>query len=120
MIENRKHERYDKEIKVEFSISDSDIINNADGKIINISLGGLYITTDLLLEKNSRLDLKFSFVKDDELVILKTIGDILRSGDISSDAELNENYSFSPEDGNYFAAVKFMEPFIELSLLFQE
>ena len=120
MIENREYPRYDKEIKVEYSISDSDIINNANGKIINISLGGLYIITTLLVEKNLKLDLKFSFVKNDELVILKTIGNVLRSGDISSDAELNKNYSFSPEDGKYFAAIKFLEPFIELSLLFQE
>ena len=119
MIDNREHARYDKDIEVEYSISDSDIINNTNGKIINISLGGMYILTNLLVEKNSKLDLKFSFVKDDELVVLKTAGNILRSGDIS-DIEINEKYTVSPDDGKYFAAIKFLEPFIELSLLVED
>ena len=117
MTENRKYPRYDKKIEIEYSISDSDIISNAKGKIINISLGGMYIITDLLVEKNLKLDLKFSIVKDDELVILRNIGTVLRSGDVTSDLELNEKYILSHDDGKYFSAIKFLEPFIELSLL---
>ena len=120
MIENRTHERYDKEIEIEYSISDSDIIDNTSGKILNISLGGMYIVTNLLVEKNSKLDLKLSFVKDDELVVLKTSGNILRSGDVSSDIEINEKYTLLTDDGRYFAVIKFLEPFIELSLLFED
>ncbi|MCL1865011.1 MAG: PilZ domain-containing protein [Spirochaetes bacterium] len=120
MIESRKYQRYDKEIKVEYSISDSDIINSVAGKILNISLGGVYIITDLLVEKNLKLDLKFSFVKDDELIILKTIGAVLRSGDRNSDLDINKKYHFFSDDGMYFAAIKFFEPFVELSLLSQE
>jgi len=120
MIDNRIHERHDKEVEIEYSISDSDIINNTNGKIINISLGGMYIITKLLVEKNSKLDLKFSFVKDDGLVVLRTAGSILRSGDVSSDAEMNEKYMIAPDDGQYFAAIKFLEPFIALSLLLEK
>jgi hypothetical protein len=120
MNEHREYPRYTKDIKIEYSISDSDSISNTEGKIINISLGGMYIITELLVEKNLKLDLKVSFVKDDELIMLETMGTILRSGKITSDTELNENYSFSSVDGKYFAAIKFLEPFIELSLLLQE
>jgi hypothetical protein len=120
MTEKRKHPRYGKNIEIEYSISDNDIISNTNGKIINISLGGIYIITDLLVEINLKLDLKFSFVKDDKLVILKTTGTVLRSGDISSNLELNKKYRFSPDDGKYFAAIKFFEPFIEFSLHLQE
>jgi len=117
MIENRKYTRYDKKIEVEYSISDNDIISNTIGKIINISLGGMYIITDLLVEKNSKLNLKFSIVKDGELVILKNTGTVLRSGEITSDSDLNANYSLLPDDGKYYAAIKFLEPFVELSML---
>ena len=120
MIENRSHERHNKEIEIEYSIYDSDIIDNTSGKILNISLGGMYIVTNLLVEKNSKLDLKLSFVKDDELVVLKTAGNILRSGDVSSDAEVKKKYTLLPDDGRYFAVIKFREPFIELSLLFED
>jgi len=120
MMDNRLHERHDKEVEIEYSIADSDIISNTNGKIINISLGGMYIITNLLVDKNSKLDLKFSFVKDDELIVLKAAGSILRSGDVGSDTEMNEKYTISPDDGKYFAAIKFLEPFIELSLFLEE
>jgi len=119
MIENRKYTRYDKKIEVEYSTSDNDIISNTTGKIINISLGGMYIITDLLVEKNSKLNLNFSFVENDELIILKNTGTVLRSGEITSDSDLNANYNLLPSDGKYYAAIKFLEPFMELSLYFQ-
>ena len=120
MIDNRAHERYIKEMEVEFSVSGNDNINKVKGKIVNISLGGIYIITDTLIEKNSKLDLKISFYNDDELIAMETAGNILRSGDVTSDVEINEKYTISPDDGKYFAAIKFFEPFIELSLIFDE
>jgi hypothetical protein len=69
------------------------------------------------VQKNSDLDLLFSFVKDDELIVLKTKGTVLRSGTADLDLENGKKYKFSPEDGAFFAVVKFAEPFIELSCL---
>jgi len=117
MNDNREHARYDKEMKIEYSFSDSSIISNTQGKIYNISLGGIYMITELLVDKNLSLDLLFSFVKDDELIILKTTGVVLRSGTVISDSVVNKKYKLSPEDGGFFAVVKFSEPFIELSFM---
>lgn len=117
MNENREYVRYNKEMKIEYSFSDSNIISNTSGKVYNISLGGIYIITQLLVDKNSNLDLLFSFVKDDELIILKTTGTVLRSGTVHSDSELNKKYKLSPEDGEFFAVIKFTEPFVELSFM---
>lgn len=117
MNNNREFPRYDKEMKIEYSFTDNNIISNTNGRVYNISLGGIYMVTELLVDKNSSLDLLFSFVKDDELIILKTTGSVLRSGTVTSDYEINKKYKPSPEDGAFFAVVKFSEPFVELSFL---
>jgi len=117
MNNNRVHPRYDKEMKIEYSFSDNSIINNTNGKVYNISLGGIYMVTELLVDKNSNLNMLFSFVKEDELIVLKTTGTVLRSGTVVSDYEINKKYSLIPEDGGFFAVIKFSEPFIELSCM---
>jgi hypothetical protein len=117
MNENRAYARYDKEMKIEYSFSDNNIISNTNGKIYNISLGGIYMVTELLVDKNSSLDLLFSFVREDELIVLKTTGSVLRSGTVISDSEINKKYRLSPEDGAFFAVIKFSEPFVELSFM---
>ena len=117
MNEHREYTRYNKEMKIEYSFSDSNIISNTRGKVFNISLGGIYMVTELLVDKNSSLDLLFSFVKDDELIILKTTGTVLRSGTVISDSEVNKKYKLVPEDGGFFAVIKFSEPFLELSFM---
>ncbi len=117
MNENRQYARYDKEMKIEYSFSDNNIISNTNGKVVNISLGGIYMVTELLVDKSSSLDLLFSFVKDDELIVLKTAGTVLRSGTVISDFEVNKKYKLSPEDGAFFAVIKFSEPFVELSFM---
>ncbi len=117
MNDNRQHARYDKEMKIEYAFSDNSIISNTHGKVVNISLGGIYMVTELLVGKNSTLDMLFSFVKDDELIILKTTGSVLRSGTVISDYEINKKYKLSPEDGGFFAVVQFSQPFVELSFM---
>lgn len=117
MKENREYVRYDKQMKIEYSFSDSNLISNTCGKVYNISLGGLYMVTELLVEVHSRLDLVFSLVKDDELIILKTTGRVLRSGSFQSDLSLHKKFKPAPDDGTFFAVVQFSEPFIELSFL---
>lgn len=117
MRESREHARYDKEMKIEYSFSDNNIISNTNGKVYNISLGGIYMVTELLVDKSSSLEMLFSFVKDDELIILKTTGNVLRSGTVISDSEINNKYKPSPEDGAFFAVVRFTEPFVELSFM---
>lgn len=119
MNENREHTRYNREMKIEYAFSDSNIISNTNGKVYNISLGGIYMVTQLLVDKNSSLDMIFSFVKEDELIILKTTGTVLRSGTVISDPEINKKYRISPDDGTFFAVVKFTQPFVELSFMLQ-
>lgn len=117
MNNNRQYPRYDKEMKIEYSFSDNNIISNTNGKVYNISLGGIYMVTELLVDKNSTLDLLFSLVRDDQLIVLKTRGTVLRSGTVGSDYEINRKYKLSPEDGGFFAVIKFSEPFAELSFM---
>ncbi len=117
MNENRQYPRYDKEMKIQYSLFDNSIISSTNGKVYNISLGGIYMVTELLVEANSILDMIFSFVKNDELIILKTTGKVLRSGTVISDSEVNKKYDLSPEDGTFFAVIKFSEPFVELSFM---
>ncbi|HNX23132.1 MAG TPA: PilZ domain-containing protein [Spirochaetota bacterium] len=117
MNEHREHARYDKEMKIEYEFSNNNIISTTCGKVYNISLGGIYMVTELLVDKNSSLDLLFSFVKDDELIVLKTTGNVLRSGTVNSDQEITKKYKPSPEDGAFFAVIKFSEPFAELSFM---
>ena len=117
MNENREFNRYDKRIKIEYSFSENNIFCNTCGKVVNISLGGIYMVTQLLVDKNLNLDLIFSLVRDDELIVLKTTGTVLRSGSIISDYDVNKRYKLSPEDGGFFLVVKFTEPFVELSFM---
>ncbi|PKL16828.1 MAG: hypothetical protein CVV49_14175 [Spirochaetae bacterium HGW-Spirochaetae-5] len=117
MSDNRQYARYDKEMKIEYSFSDSNIISNTNGKVYNISLGGIYMISELLVDKDSSLDMVFSFVKDDALIVLKTTGNVLRSGIVLSDSEIIKKYKPSPEDGAFFAVIKFAEPFVELSFM---
>lgn len=117
MKENREFVRYDKEMKIEYSIIGDNITNKKNGKICNISLGGIYMVTEQLVDQDTPLDLVFSFVKDDELIILKKTGTVLRAGTVVSDLAVNKKYSLKPEEGGFFAVVRFSEPFAELSFM---
>ena len=117
MRENREFARYDKKLKIEYTFSENDFQINTRGKIYNISLGGIYMVTEHLIAKDSILNLFFSFIKNDELIILKTTGTVLRSGTVISDYEVNKKYDLLPDDGDFFAVVKFTDPFIELSFM---
>lgn len=117
MNENREFARFNKKMKIEYSFLENSIVSNTCGKVINISLGGIYMATELLIDINLNLDLIFSLVRDDELIILKTTGTVLRSGTVISDYEVNKKYKLAPEDGGFYAVVKFIEPFLELSFM---
>ncbi len=117
MRENREHTRYDKEIRIEYSVAESTTAAGCKGRIYNISLGGIYMVTEHFIKQDSKLNLYFSFLKNGELIILQTTGSVLRSGSVISDYEVNKKYNLIPEDGGYFAVVKFTEPFIELSFM---
>lgn len=117
MREHREHTRYDKNMLIEYSFPVSNVVSNSRGRVYNISLGGIYMVTQYMLEKNSVVEMVFSIVKDDELIFLKTRGSVLRSGTVISDSEVNKKYKLTGEDGDFFAVVKFVEPFVELSFM---
>ena len=117
MKNNREHIRYDKEMRIEFSIAENTADTGCKGRVYNISLGGIYMVTENLIKTNSNLNLYFSFLKNNELIILQTSGTVLRSGSVISDYEVNKKYNLIPDDGGYFAVVRFSEPFVELSFM---
>ena len=117
MRDNREYTRYDKEMRIEYTIAESSTDTGCKGRIYNISLGGIYMVTEHLIKQDSKLNLYFSFLKNNELIILQTTGTVLRSGSVISDYEVNKKYNLIPEDGGYFTVVRFFEPFIELSFM---
>ena len=117
MKENREHIRFDKEMRIEFAIAENSTSTGCKGRIYNISLGGIYMVTENFIRPESVLKLFFSFLKNNELVILETTGTVLRSGSVISDYEVNSKYNLIPDDGGYFAVIKFSEPFLELSFM---
>ncbi len=117
MNESREHARYDKKMIIEYSFPVNNILSSSKGRVYNISLGGIYMVTEYLVDKDSKVEMMFSIVKDDELIILKTNGNVLRSGTVISDSEINKKYKLTEDDGNFFAVVKFEEPFVELSFM---
>lgn len=113
-MNKRNFPRYDTDLQVLYEEPDKD---PAPGKILNISLGGLYMISGSKLEKDTELTLIFSVSKEGNESTLSTTGSVLRSGKIEDDTEAVKKYSIATPDGSYYAVLKFAAPFIELSFM---
>ena len=113
-MNKRNFQRYDTNLQVLYEEPDK---APAPGKILNISLGGLYMISDSELDKDAELTLIFSINKGGKESTLSTTGSVLRSGKIEDDRETIKKYSIETPDGSYYAVLKFAAPFIELSFM---
>ncbi|HPB81240.1 MAG TPA: PilZ domain-containing protein [Spirochaetota bacterium] len=124
MDDRREYERYERDIRVEyeyFSIRETEEGKNASrssGKIVNISLGGVFLLSDTPMEQDMPVSMFFkrkdeSNGRDD--VVLITSGTVLRSGHVYDDFVMMKKFDLSANDGSYFAVVKFEKPVFDLT-----
>jgi len=119
MSERRQYPRYNKDLTIDYSYRDSKGKHSARGRLLNVSLGGLFMVSNNLVEKDSPLTMNFHLLKDGAEIDLATDGTILRSGPVEQEAEMMQRYGLGSESGKFFAVVKFVEPFFRLSFMLQ-
>jgi c-di-GMP-binding flagellar brake protein YcgR len=119
MSERRQYPRFDKDLTIEYSYRNSQGEHTTSGRLLNISLGGLFMVSGAMVEKDSQLKLHFHLLKDGKEINLVTDGTILRSGPVEQEDEMMKRYGVGSEFGAYFAVVKFLEPFFRLSFMLQ-
>lgn len=124
MDERREFERYESNIRIEyeyFRIKNSEDGNNASrssGKIVNISLGGVFMISDTPLEPDMPVSMFFKrrdLANGRDDVVLITSGTVLRSGHLYDDFRMMKELDLTANDGSYFAVVKFSRPVLELA-----
>jgi len=124
MNERREYARYESNIRVEyeyFSIQDTEDGKNtsrSSGKIVNISLGGVFMLSDTHLKPE--MPVSMFFKRKDETngrdnVVLITSGTVIRSGHVYDDFNMMKELDLSANDGSYFAVVKFEKPVFDLN-----
>jgi len=116
-MDKREFPRYDKDIQVActplLKITDEDF----PSRILNISLGGVYMLSESVIEKDTSLNLTFSVNRGGTITTLATKGSVLRSGRINDEPEMIAKYNLGESDRSCFAVIKFEAPFIELSFM---
>lgn len=116
-MDKREYPRYDKDLQIEFALQQKNYFPDSRGRILNISLGGVYMLSGSLIEKDASITLTFTIQKDGKVSTLSTTGSVLRSGMISDEPEMMEKYNIQTPEGACFAVVKFEAPVIELSFM---
>ncbi len=107
-------------VDIEFrpELNAASFINNS-GKVVNISLGGVYLLVNEKMKKGVPLSLNFKIAgmsNTNEKNLYKTTGQVLRSGSITEETpETRNRYHFQEIKGKYFCAVQFSEVQFELS-----
>ena len=121
MNEKRVFARYRTDLLVEFEHLGKDETIKGKGKIVNMSLGGLYMISSNKVNQDKPVNLCFKLKSDTEgsgKEIYKNAGSIIRSGLLQDEKnELKLKYSVTEESEKFYMAVKFNEPQFELSAL---
>ena len=116
-MNKREYPRYDKDLQVEYAAQMKSPVPDTRGRILNISLGGVYMLSGSLIEKDTSITLTFTILKNGEATTLTTTGSVLRSGKITDEPEMMARYNIQAPGGTCFAVVKFEAPFVELSFM---
>jgi hypothetical protein len=131
MSEKRAHTRYITKIKAELECSDETGKTPGDapglmlyGHIINISLGGVYMTAPSPAKADTPVSLCFYIQgrgKKSEKIMFLTRGVVLRSGAVADEPEeLRLKYNVEPGQEPYYLAVRFVEPLFKLSSILSD
>lgn len=116
-MDKREFPRYDRDILVKYATSIDTPVADTTGRSLNISPGGIYMLSGSLLERGREITLTFTLNMDGEMTTLKTTGSVIRSGKLTEDPDMIARYNIQAPDRAFFAAVRFSEPFIELSFM---
>ena len=116
-MDKREFTRYEKDLQVAYTSQLKTPAKDIPGKILNISLGGVYMLSGSILEKDTTINLTFTIKNNEDIKTLTTTGSVLRSGKISDEPEMTAKYNINNPDGGCFAVIKFGDPFIELSFM---
>jgi len=116
-MDKRKFPRYEKNLTMGYFCTDKTAEAGLPGRILNISLGGVYMLSDSIIEKDTSITMTFKIKKDGDIKNLTTTGSVLRSGIINDNPEIISKYNLKKPDDRCFAVVKFEAPFIELSFM---
>lgn len=116
-MDKREFPRYEKDLTMGYAYPDKKSESDHPGRILNISLGGVYMLSGTILEKDTPVTLRFTINKDGDLKKLTTTGSVLRSGKLIDNPDMAEKYNIRNLEGECFAVVKFEAPFIELSFM---
>jgi len=116
-MDKREFPRYEQDLSMGYAYPDQAAGSDLPGRILNISLGGVYMLSGSIIEKDTNVTLSFRISKDGDVTNLKTSGSVLRSGKLSDNPEMMAKYNISDIDSGCFAVVKFETPFIELSFM---
>ncbi len=128
MIERREHNRHEADITLEYeyytAMGDENYSTafkpeRASARILNISLGGLFMLSDVLLRASMPVAMFFKRrdEHDRENIVLITNGTVLRAGHVGDDSVIKERYGIEDNEESYYSVVKFYSPLIELSAL---
>ncbi|HOP61801.1 MAG TPA: PilZ domain-containing protein [Spirochaetota bacterium] len=116
-MDKREYPRYDKDLQVDYAYQQKVPTTEEHGRILNISLGGIYMLSGSILEKGMEITLTFTINKNNKMTTLTTTGSVLRSGKISDEPEMSQKYDIKAPENRCFAVIKFNAPFIELSFM---
>ncbi len=116
-MDKREYPRFDKDLQIEYALQQKNYFPDTRGRILNISLGGVYMLSGSLIEKDTSITLTFTIQKDGRVSTLSTEGSVLRSGNVSDEPEMMAKYNIETPEGPCFAVVKFETPVIELSFM---
>ena len=116
-MDKREFPRYEKDLTMGYAYPDKIADSHLPGRILNISLGGVYMLSGSILEKNTPITMTFTINNNGDIKNLTTTGSVLRSGNLNDNPEMISKYNITNPGGDCFAVVKFEAPFIELSFM---
>ncbi len=128
MIERRQHIRRHADITLEYeyytNMGDDNYSTafkpeRASARILNISLGGVFMLSDVPLHASMPVAMFFKRrdANDRENVVLITNGTVLRAGHVGDDSGIKERYRLEEEKEGYYGVIRFYSPLVELSAL---
>ncbi len=128
MIERREHNRRNADIMLEYeyytAVGDENYSTalkpeRASARILNISLGGIFMISDVLLRASMPVAMFFKRrdEHDRENIVLITNGTVLRAGHVCEDIAIKQRYGLKDDEKSCYSVVKFHSPLIELSSL---
>jgi len=118
-MDKREFPRYDRELEVLYSAGNKAAVKESRGRILNISLGGVYMLTDGPLTADIPVTLIFTVTKNNDSVSVEASGNVLRSGSMNDESEMAAKHNIKSPDETSFAVIRFTKPVIELSFMLQ-